>query len=122
MKTAQALLTLIALLVAISAGGCAATPQDRWFQQRQMLNTANRVYLAHVPTMTDERIVHYGELLRTARAGLNEAREHLPEGGSDFNTTLDIIESLLARVIALDIESAAAPAISNTEDIPHDRR
>ena len=79
--------------------------------------------------MTDERIVHYGELLRTARAGLNEAREHLPEGGSDFNATLDIVESLLARVIALDVESAAvpgsaapAPEISNTEDIPHDRR
>lgn len=124
-RKTQSLLMLIVLLAVVSAAGCAATPEDRWFQQRETLNTANRVYLAHVPTMTDEQIVHCGELLQTARASLEEARVHLPQGGSAFDTTLDIVESILARVIALeagDVPVPAAPTTPNTEEAPDDRR
>jgi hypothetical protein len=88
-KTTQSLLMLIVLLALATAAGCAATPEDRWFQQRDALNTANRIYLANVPQMTDEQIVHYGELLQTAREQLNEAEAQLPEGGSSFDTMLD---------------------------------
>ncbi len=98
MKPAQTLLILIMLLATVSAAGCAATPEDRWYQQREALNTANRIYLAHVPRMSDEQILHYGELLQTARAQLDEAHTHLPEGGSSFDTTLDLVESILIRI------------------------
>jgi len=68
MKTTRSLLFIAIVLALTAAAGCAATPQDRWFQQRDALNTANRIYLAHVPVMNDEQVVHYGELLRAARA------------------------------------------------------
>ena len=144
MKTTRSLLFFAVVLALATAAGCAATPQDRWFQQREALNTANRVYLAHVPVMTDEQIVHYGELLQTARAQLDQAKTQLPEGGPTFDTALDTVEALLTRVIALGPGSAdPAPAIApgiatpghvapapdlatlntpNTEDTPDDTR
>jgi hypothetical protein len=119
------------VLLLATAAGCAATPQDRWLQQREALNTANRIYLAHVPGMTDEQIVHYGELLQTARAQLDQAKTQLPGGGAAFDTTLDIVEALLTRVIALEadpgsvtpaptVPDPATPNSRNTEDTPDD--
>lgn len=83
------------------------------------------MHLAHVPVMTDQQIIHYGELLQTARAQLDQARAKLPDGGSSFDTTLDMVEALLARVIALETASAPnvpMPATPNTKDTPHDTR
>lgn len=120
---AKSLLMLIVLLVTVTVAGCAATPEDRWFQQREALNTANRVYLAHVPTMTDEQVVRYGELLQTARAQLDQAKAQLPHGGFSFDATLDIVESVLVHVIAL--ESPPEPADSkppNQQEVPDDTR
>jgi len=132
MKTTRSLLFLAVVLALTAAAGCAATPQDRWFQQRDALNTANRIYLAHVPVMTDEQIVHYGELLQTARAQLDQAKTQLPNGGSTFDTALDMVEAILARVIALEAAPAAGnvapvpapvtPNPRNTEDTPDDTR
>ncbi|QNN25140.1 hypothetical protein HED60_23625 [Planctomycetales bacterium ZRK34] len=128
--TTRSLLFLAVVLALATAAGCAATPQDRWFQQREALNTANRIYLAHVPVMTDEQIVHHGELLQTARAQLDQAKTQLPEGGSTFDTTLDMVEALLTRVIALEaapgsvtpVPAVPDPANPNTEDTPNDTR
>jgi len=125
MKTTRSLLFLAVVLAMTATAGCAATPQDRWFQQREALNTANRIYLAYVPQMTDEQIVHYGELLQTARAQLDQAKTQLPSGGSAFDTALDMVEALLARVIALETnprDVVPEPATPNTEDTPHDTR
>lgn len=135
MKTTRSLLFLAVVLALATATGCAATPQDRWFQQREALNTANRIYLAHVPVMTDEQIVHYGELLQTARAQLDQAKTELPSGGSAFDTALDMVEAILARVIALEVKPVpdsvtpaptvpdpATPNPRNTEDTPDDTR
>jgi len=91
---------------------------------------ANRIYLAHVPVMTDEQIVHYGELLQTARAQLDQAKTQLPDGGSAFDTTLDMVEALLTRVIALEaapgnvapVPAPVTPNPRNTEDTPDDTR
>ncbi len=102
MKTLCIPVQFVVILLVVFAAGCATTPQDRWFQLRESLNTANSIYLAHVPKMSDEQIVHYGELLQTARAQLEQARAQLPEGGASFDATLDLIESILVRVIALD--------------------
>jgi hypothetical protein len=112
MTHVRPLTQLIVLLLVLAATGCAATPEDRWYQQRESLNTANRIYLAHVPTMSDEQIVHYGELLQTARAHLDAAKAQLPDGGSSFNATLDLIESLLVRIVAL--EASDAPTVPPT--------
>ena len=112
MKTLRLPAQLIVVLLVMMFAGCAATPEDRWYQQRESLNTANRIYLAHVPTMSDEQIVHYGELLQTARAHLDAAKAQLPEGGSSFDTTLDLIESILVRIVALD--ESDAPAVPPT--------
>jgi len=127
--TTRSLLFLAVVLALATAAGCAATPEDRWFQLREALNTANRVYLAHAPVMTDEQIVHYGELLQTARAQLDQAKRQLPDGGSTFDTTLDTVEALLARVIALEADPAPgnvapvpAPLTPTTEDTPDDTR
>ena len=128
--TTRSLLFLAVVLALTAAAGCAATPQDRWFQQREALNAANRIYLAHVPVMTDEQIVHYGELLQTARAQLDQAKTQLPDGGSAFDTTLDMVEVLLARVIALEagpgsvtpVPTVPDPVTPNTEDTPDDTR
>lgn len=129
MKTTRSLLFLAVVLALATAAGCAATPQDRWFQKREALNTANRIYLAHVPVMTDEQIVHYGELLQTARAQLDQAKTQLPNGGSSFDTALDMVEALLARVIALEADPAPGnvapilgPVTPNTEDTTNDTR
>ena len=125
MKTTRSLLFLAVVLALTATAGCAATPQDRWFQQREALNTANRIYLAHVPVMTDEQIVHYGELLQTARAQLDQAKTQLPNGGSAFDTALDMVEAILVRVIALEAVHAPTiptPDTPNTEDTPNDTR
>ena len=112
MTSTRALTQLIVVLIVLVTAGCATTPEDRWYQQRESLNTANRIYLAHVPTMNDEQIVHYGELLQTARAHLDAAKAQLPEGGSSFDATLDLIESILVRIFALD--ASDTPAIPPT--------
>jgi len=91
--------TALALLA-----GCAATPEDRWYQQRDALNTANRLYLAQVPELSDEQVVTYGQLLQTARMQLYEARTQLPGGGQDFNTLLDLVEATLERFAELERE------------------
>ena len=127
MKTTRSILFLAVVLALATAAGCAATPQDRWFQQREALNTANRIYLAYVPQMTYEQIVHYGELLQTARAQLVKAETQLPNGGSAFDAALDMVEVLLARVIALEADPAPGnvapvPETPNTEDTPNDTR
>lgn len=121
MKTTRSLLFLAIVLALTTAAGCSATPQDRWYQQRDALNTANRIYLAHTPVMTDEQVVYYGELLQTARAQLDAAKAHLPEGGSTFDTTLDVVESILTRIIALEANNAPAQPPA-TEDPPNDTR
>ncbi|MBI1373357.1 MAG: hypothetical protein GC159_11555 [Phycisphaera sp.] len=129
MKTTRSLLFIAVVLALTAAAGCAATPEDRWFQQRDALNTANRIYLAHVPVMNDEQVVHYGELLRAARAELDKAKAQLPRGGSTFDTTLNVVESILARVAALEVaESTSVPGHDapvqppHTEDTPDDTR
>lgn len=123
MKTTRSLLFLAVVLALTAAAGCAATPEDRWFQQREALNTANRIYLTHVPVMTDEQIVHYGELLQTARAQLDQAKAQLPEGGSTFDTGLKMVEVVLARVIALEGDRAPeTPNPPSTEDNTDDTR
>lgn len=108
MKTLRTPVQLVVVLLVLFTAGCAATPEDRWYQQRESLNTANRIYLAHVPTMSDQQIVHYGELLQTARAHLDAAKAQLPGGGSSFDATLDMIESILVRIISLDESDASA--------------
>lgn len=117
---------LIVILLVLAATGCAATPEDRWYQQRESLNTANRIYLAHVPTMSDEQIVHYGELLQTARVQLDQAKDQLPGGGASFDATLDLIESILTRIVALEAgdTSVVTPAPTDnpiTEIAPDER-
>ena len=91
-------IAIILVFIFASATGCAATPEDRWYQQRDALNTANEVYLANVPLMDDEQIVHHGELLQVARASLEQARTFLPEGGSPFDAALDVVEAILIRL------------------------
>ena len=129
-KPAPSLLFIVVVLALTAAAGCAATPQDRWFQQREALNAANRIYLAHTPVMTDEQIVHYGELLQMARTQLNQAKTQLPDGGAEFNTTLDMVEALLAHVIVLEAAPGSVtrePTVPETktpttEDTPNDTR
>lgn len=124
MKTTRSLLFIAIVLALTAAAGCAATPEDRWFQQRDALNTANRIYLAHVPVMSDEQVVHYGELLRAARAELDKAKTQLPHGGSTFDTTLNVVESILARVAALEAAPGHDAPVQppQTEDAPDDTR
>lgn len=112
MNPTRDLLPLIVLLAVASVAGCAATPEDRWYQQREALTTANEVYLANLPLMNDEQIVFHGELLQAARAGLDQARAHLPEGGSSFDAALDAVEAILIRLA----EQSAHTSL--TETIP----
>lgn len=113
MNPISSLLPVIVLLAFASVAGCAATPEDRWYQQREALTTANEVYLANLPLMNDEQIVFHGELLQTARSSLEAAKTHLPEGGPAFDITLDVVESILIRLTEQDITR-----IRNTENIP----
>ncbi len=121
MRHSRCTLILLASMIALAVAGCAATPEDRWFQQRDALNTANRVYLAHVPRMTHEQAVHYGELLQAARTSLDDAKTQLPGGGVTFDATLDLVESLLARVAALEADATPTQA-PLTETTPDERR
>ena len=109
-----AMLILLATLTA--AAGCAATPEDRWYQQREALNTANQVYLANVPLMEDDAIVRHGELLQAARAALDQAKAHLPSGGSAFDMAMDVVEAILKQL--------AQPGVTpSTQEEPiHDLR
>lgn len=111
----RCLLPLIVMFTLSLAAGCAATPEDRWYQQREALNTANAVYLANVPHMSDEQIVHYGELLQAARSSLEQAKAHLPEGGSSFDAALDVVEAILLQL-------AASPTHSPVTEIESDER
>lgn len=115
MKPIRYLRLVIVLVAFASAAGCAATPEDRWYQQREALTTANEVYLANLPLMNDEQIVLHGALLQTARSSLEAAETHLPGGGSAFDAALDVVESILIRLTKQDITR-------NTEDIPDERK
>ena len=111
------LLAMLILLATITSGaGCAATPEDRWYQQREALNTANQVYLANVPLMDDDTIVRHGELLQAARAALEQAQVHLPAGGSAFDATLDVVEAILKQL------AQPNATITHQEEPAHDLR
>ena len=121
MKTKRPLLFLVILLAMATAAGCAASPQDRWFQQREALTSASRIYLAHTQIMSDEQVVHYGQLLQTARARLDEAKIHLPQGGSVFDSAMDVVESILARIAALEAQRTLAQP-PRSEEASNDTR
>lgn len=115
MKPIRYLLPLIIVLAFASTAGCAATPEDRWYQQREALTTANAVYLANLPLMSDEQIVHHGELLQAARSTLEQAKAHLPGGGSSFEAALDVVEAILIRL------AKPSPHAPVTETEPDER-
>lgn len=116
MKPTRHLLPVVILLAFASAAGCAATPEDRWYQQREALNTANAVYLANLPHMSDEQTVHYGELLQASRSSLEQAKAHLPEGGSSFDAALDVVEAILLQLAASPVH---APVTESESDERH---
>ncbi|QDU33052.1 hypothetical protein KS4_10930 [Poriferisphaera corsica] len=119
MRSTRSIPRLIVLLWIGFAIGCAVTPEDRWYQQREALTTANHIYLAHVPNMSDQQVVHYGKLLQTARASLNQVKEQLPEGGGPFDSTLNTIEQILLKVIAMQSEQDQTV---NNKEATHDTR
>lgn len=114
------LLAMLILLATITSGaGCAVTPEDRWYQQREALNTANQVYLANVPLMDDDTIVRRGELLQAARAALDQAQSHLsgiPGGGSAFDAAMDVVEAILKQL------AQPNATITHQEEPAHDLR
>lgn len=116
MKAIPITVVILLVLALCSVAGCATTPEDRWYQQREALSTANRAYLANVPLMSDEQIVYHGELLQAARSSLEQAQAHLPGGGPAFDTTLDIVEAILIRLATQNSNPLA------TEDTPGDTR
>ena len=115
MKPICYLLPFIIVLIFASATGCAATPEDRWHQQRDALNTANEVYLANVPLMDDEQIVHHGELLQAARTSLEQAKSYLPGGGSPFDAALDVVEAILIRLAEPPTPSLPDPPLQEID-------
>lgn len=90
--------TALLLCALIPLSGCASTPEARWYQTRDGLTTASKVYIAHAKANTwdDEQLVKYGSLLKLGRAKLEEARLLLPEGGSEFDFLLNVVEDYLA--------------------------
>lgn len=117
------LIASVIVLALCSIAGCAATPEDRWFQQREALTAANRIYLANLSGMSSDEIVRRGELLQAARASLDEARTRLPEGGPAFDTALDVVESILVRLAqpAERYEPPVAPtdpAVAPRQEVP----
>ena len=109
MKSFHALIAITVLFAFTAIAGCAATPEDRWYQQREALNTANQVYLANTPLMSDEQVIYHGELLQAARSSLDQAHQHLPEGGPAFDSILNIVEAILIR---LATSSASPPEVT----------
>ncbi|MCC5830135.1 MAG: hypothetical protein JJU36_11870 [Phycisphaeraceae bacterium] len=118
MKAIPITVLILLVLALCSAAGCAATPEDRWYQQREALNTANRAYLANVPLMSDEQIVYHGQLLQAARSSLEQAKAHLPGGGPAFDTTLDIVEAILIRLAQQQATARNTPGLEETHDDP----
>jgi len=108
------LIALLLLLIMTASAGCAATPQDRWYQQRKALNTANQIYLANVPLMDDQQIVQRGQLLQAARASLTTAHAQLPEGGSAFDSALDVVQAILIQLTTPPIPSDSKPIFDTT--------
>ena len=112
------------MMITSGVAGCAATPQDRWYQQREALNTANQIYLANVPQMNEQQIVQRGQLLQAARTSLITAQSQLPEGGSAFDSALDVVQSILVQLAAPDATTQPAPVTTTslTQEPPHDPR
>lgn len=109
------LIACMAGLFVGASGGCAATPEDRWYQARDTVNVANKVFIAQAPNLTDERIIEWGQKLIWAQAQLEHARTYLPEGGVSFDSLLDSIEAYLAGLAANSKEPADVQP-SNSSD------
>lgn len=118
------LIALFLLLIMTASAGCAATPQDRWYQQREALNTANQIYMANVPLMDDQQIVQRGQLLQAARASLTTAQAQLPEGGSAFDSALDVVQAILVQLTTPAVPTDSAPTLdtTTTKEPAHDPR
>jgi hypothetical protein len=108
------LIAMFLLFVMTASAGCAATPQDRWYQQREALSAANEIYLAHVPLMEDQEIVQRGQLLQAARAALTEAHAHLPEGGSAFDSALEVVQAILIQLTSPVASADSTPILDTT--------
>lgn len=121
-------LSMVALCAVLlfGAGGCVGTgpnttPEDRWYEARSRLNTANSVFVAWARTqdLTDPDAAHtakeWGEALQTARFLLNESKLSLPDGGDTFDAYLQAIERALLK---LEQEHQDGPADFRTDPQP----
>lgn len=98
---------MLALLLAASAaaGGCAATPEDRWYQAQDMLTTARTAILAHhaAGNLSDAELVRLDEFEKTARTALAAAEALATDPGAgdqvDLIWHLELAEQVLERLI-----------------------
>ena len=116
----RAPLIITLMMLSLFAGGCAKNAEARWYQQRVALTSANEVFIAFAPHMTDSQVIKYGELLQDARTALDAAKILLPEGGATFDDHLRIVESILMLMAEKRIQDEARGNPSSDTDRPSD--
>lgn len=84
-----------------TAGGCAQTPEQRWYQAQDTLSTARKVILAQheAGNIDDAQLVALDRVEQAARSALNEAVHHLGEADTEADFWLDLAEQALGRLI-----------------------
>ncbi len=97
------LLILLLAGLALSFGGCAATPQTRWAQARESLTSATQLatLAAKQGYMDDKQIVAVDTAIQAARAALTVAETQLPNGGQTFESYMDIASAVLEKLTEL---------------------
>ena len=80
--------------------GCSSNPTNRWAQARSTLTTAqDSVLIAHTAGLvSDATLVAADPIAQATRAALDKAETYLPDGGTNFESYMGIVDSMLARL------------------------
>ena len=102
LKRINGLFLLLLLCVMVS---CAASPADRWFQQRSLLTTTTALMIeAHESGLiSDQELVETVDpAIQSARSYLNKAFLRLPEGGDEFDSFMDALDAILITLAEIE--------------------
>jgi hypothetical protein len=89
--------------------GCAATPSKQWAQGREALTTTQNVLLqqAAAGNLSGEDLIAIDPLIQSARTALDVAETQLPEGGKSFESYMQIVESILTKLLEIQAKESA---------------
>lgn len=107
------LLSIGALLMCFLVG-CAATPESRWAQAQDTLNTTRDGLVAQHRggVISDADFIALDPFEKAVRGALDRAQTQLPAGGAAFDFYLNLAESVLGQMTLTKVPTTAPARVS----------